>query len=181
LAGFVGTALEQVPVTESYSLIDDLVVRFPRLFRGQSPKRSSDLPTGWYELAVGLFIDIDRLLDDQAAERFDALQVTERFAGLRIYWRLGEQQPNVIHLFEARGRQTTGIGTRRPDAHFERVKARVNAAAVQASKTCQLCGQPGSSGNSKGWKRTLCGRCIKPIAADGVVRRHELQRDSSRP
>lgn len=160
--------MERVPVTESHSLIDELVVRFPQLFRGRLPKRSSDLPTGWYELAVELFIDIDRLLDDRAAEQFELLQVTERFAGLRVYWRLGEQQTNVINLLGARRTRCAGIQPKRPDALFERVKVRVNAAAVQASRTCQVCGQAGSSGNSKGWMRTLCGECSQAQALGAV-------------
>lgn len=146
-------------MTESCSLIDELVVRFPRLFRGRPPKRSSGLPTGWYRPVVALFVEIDRLLDEQATERFEVLQVTERFAGLRVYWRLGERQTNVIYLFAARGTIPVDIGTQRSDAFFERVKARVNAAAVQASKTGQVCGQPGSSGNSKGWMQALCDGC----------------------
>ena len=160
-------------MTESCSLIDELVVRFPRLFRGRPPP-SSDLPTGWYELAVELFIDIDRFLDDQASERFEVLQVEERFAGLRVYWKLGAQQTNVVDLFAARRGQSVCLGTQRSDTLFERVKARVNAAAVQASRTCQMCGQPGSSGNSKGWMRTLCGGCSQ---ATRLLNFHAKRRD----
>jgi hypothetical protein len=144
-------------VAASRPLIYELVVRCPQLFRGRAPQTSSDLPTGWYGLAVELFSDIDRLLDDPAAERFEVLQVTERFAGLRIYWQLIEPQTNVTDLFG--GARRVDIRVKRSNALVERVKARVNQASVQASRACQLCGQPGSSGNSTGWKQTLCGGC----------------------
>lgn len=166
-------------VPESWSLKDELVPRYARLFGGRAPQKLSNLPMGWYGLLVELFVDIDRMLDDRAAERFEVLQITERFAGLRIYWRLGAQQTNVIDLFAARGRQAVGIGTQRSDALFERVKARVNAAAVQASRTCQVCDQPGSSGNSKGWMQTQCGGCSKACARIVVVQGLERQHNGS--
>lgn len=75
---------QRVPVAELCSPMDELVIRFPRLFRGRQPKKLLDLPNGWYGLVVDLFMHIDRLLDDRAAERFEVLEVSERFAGLRI-------------------------------------------------------------------------------------------------
>ena len=174
------TKLQRVPVAESCSSIDELVTRFARLFRGRRPKKLLDLPTGWYELVVELFMDIGRLLDDRTAERFEVLEVSERFAGLRIRWRLIAQPINVIDLFGARRTQRPELERKHPTALFERVRARVNQAAVQASKTCQVCGQPGSSENSKGWLRTLCGACSQPQRANRLDRRQEFQRDGSR-
>jgi len=150
-------------VPESWSLKDELVPRHERLFGDRAPQKLSNLPMGWYGLLVELFVDIDRMLDDRAAERFGVLQITERFAGLRVYWRLVARPSNAVDLFAARGRC---LGTRRSDALFDRVRTRVNAATVQASRTCQVCGQPGSSGNSKGWMRTLCGGCSQAQSSE---------------
>ena len=72
--------MNELRVAESCPLIDAIVLQFARLFGGRPPRKPSDLPRGWYELAVELFIDIDRLLDDRAAERFEVLRITERFA-----------------------------------------------------------------------------------------------------
>ena len=150
-------ALKGLPVPESGSPIGELVKQFPRLFRGVRLRAYRALSPGWHGLVVELFIDIDRMLDDRAAKRFEVLRIDERFAGLRIYWRLNAPQPHLIELF---GRtRPVDVRAKRIDALFERVKARVNRAAVQASATCQLCGQPGSSGNTKGWTQTLCLAC----------------------
>jgi len=146
-------------VSEARSLIDDLVVQFPRLFHGRPPQTWSDLPAGWLGVAVELFADIDRLLADQSAEQFEVLQIKEKFAGLRIYWRLGAQQTDVVDLIGASSTQRIDIEPKRQTATFELIKARINEAAAQASKTCQVCGEPGDLGQSEGRLQTLCGAC----------------------
>lgn len=30
------------------------------------------------------------MLDDDAAKRFEVMQIKEKFAGLRVYWKLGD-------------------------------------------------------------------------------------------
>ena len=142
---------------ESGSPIGELVKQFPRLFRGVRLRAYRALSPGWHGLIVELFIDIDGMLNDRAAERFEVLRIDERFAGLRFYWRLSAPQPHLIELFG--GPRPADFRAKRMAALRERLRARVNGAAVQASKTCQLCGQPGSSGNSKGWTQTLCVAC----------------------
>lgn len=146
-------------MSEARSLIDDLMVQFPRLFHGRQPRTWSDLPAGWLGVAVDLFTDLDRLLDDRSAEQFEVLQIKEKFAGLRVYWQLGAQQTTTIDTVDAASSQRIDIEPKRPTATFDLVKARVSEAAVQASKTCQVCGEPGGSGQSEGWLRTLCDAC----------------------
>lgn len=146
-------------MSEARSLIDDLVERFPRLFHGRPPQTWSDLPPGWLGLAVELFTDLDRLLDDRSAEQFEVLQIKEKFAGLRIYWRLDAQETNVLDSIGAESTRRVDIEPRRPTATFDLIKARINEAAVRASKTCQVCGAPGGSGQSEGRLQTLCGAC----------------------
>lgn len=146
-------------MSEARSLIDDLVVQFPRLFHGRPPQTWSDLPPGWLGVAVDLFADLNRLLDDRSAEQFDVLQIKEKFAGLRVYWQLGAQQTDVIDLFGAGSIERIDIEPKRTTATFDLVKARINEAAVQASKTCQLCGELSGSGQSEGRLQTLCNSC----------------------
>ena len=104
----------------------------------------------------------------------NVLEVSKRFAGLRIRWRLIAQPIKVIDLFG--GTRPIERRATRSHAAFERVRAAVNAASVPASKTCQMCGQPGRSGNSMGWKRTLCGQLESSPGPKRVRRRHELHR-----
>ena len=59
--------------------IDALVARFPRLFKGQQPRVWSDLPEGWTEVADHLFTDLDAMLDDDAAKRFEVVQIKEKW------------------------------------------------------------------------------------------------------
>jgi len=146
-------------VSEARSLIDDLVVQFPRLFHGRPPQTWSDFPAGWLGMVADLFTDLDRLLDDRSAEQFEVLQIKEKFAGLRVYWRLGAQQTDVIDLIGAGSTPRIDIEPKRPNATFGLVKARINEAAVQASKTCQVCGELGGSGQSEGRLQTLCSAC----------------------
>jgi len=146
-------------VSEARSLIDDLVERFPRLFHGRPPQTWSDLPAGWLGVVVDLFADLDRLLDDRSAEQFEVLQIKEKFAGLRVYWGLGAQQTDVVDLVGAASTQRIDIEPRRPTATFDLIKARINEAAMRASKTCQVCGEPGGSWQSEGRLQTLCSAC----------------------
>lgn len=139
--------------------IDALVVRFPRLFHHGQPRVWSDLPPGWTEIVERLFTDLDTLLDDAEAQRFEVIQIKEKFAGLRVYWSLGEEQTLVMDLHGAGSVQRVDEVPGKPTALFDRISARVRQAEAQAATTCQQCGNGGAASGGSGWMSTLCPTC----------------------
>ena len=139
--------------------IDALVARFPRLFHGRQPRVWSDLPQGWTELADQLFEDLDAMLDDEAAKRFEVVQIKEKFAGLRVYWQLGKEQTTVLDIIGSGAVQRLDKGPAKPTALFDRIRARVQEAGEEAATTCQRCGNGSAEANSSGYFVTLCGTC----------------------
>lgn len=139
--------------------IDALVARFPRLFKGQPPRVWSDLPPGWTELADRLFVDLDAMLDNDAAMRFKIIQIKEKFASLRVYWQLGKEQTLVMDLHGPGSVQRIDTVPAKPTVFFDQLKARVQQAVAEAATTCQRCGNGSASTNASGWIVTLCESC----------------------
>ncbi len=139
--------------------IDALVARFPRLFHHRHPRVWSDLPQGWTELADQLFADLDAMLDDDAASVFKVIQIKEKYASLRVYWSLGEEETLVLDVIGSGSTQRFDKGPTDPTALFERIRACVKEACEQAETTCQVCGNGSASAVGSGWIVTLCGTC----------------------
>ena len=139
--------------------IDALVARFPRLFHDRQPRVWSDLPQGWIELADQLFADLNSIIDDDAAKRFEVVQIKEKLAGLRVYWELGKEQTTVMDVIGTGSVQRVDAGPAKPTALFDRIRARVKQAGEQAAATCQRCGNGGASAGGSGWIVTLCEAC----------------------
>lgn len=113
--------------------IADLVARFPRLFHGEHPAVMSHLEPGWSQIVWDLCVEIDGLLDDDAAPQFRVMQIKEKFAGLRFYWRMDNGDDIAL-----------------------RIEAAVTSAEARAAAACQTCGDPGRLRNDGGWLCTLC-------------------------
>lgn len=139
--------------------IDALVARFPRLFHGRHPRVWSDLPQGWTELTSRLFVDLDAMLDDEAARRFEIVQIKEKFAGLRVYWQLGKEQTTVLDIHGPGSIQRVEQVPAKPTLLFDRIRARVRQATEEAGTTCQRCGNGSATTNNSGYFVTLCGPC----------------------
>ena len=148
--------------------IDALVARFPRLFRGQQPRVWSDLPQGWTELADRLFADLDAMLDDDVAKRFEVVQIKEKFAGLRVYWELDKEQTLVMDFHAPGAVQRVDEGPAKPTVLFERIRDRVKQAGEEAATTCQRCGNGSASAGSSGWFVTLCESCRRKVDVQSV-------------
>lgn len=82
-------------------LINEYVRKFPRLFHGAPPEFSSHVPTGWADLTGRLLADLDLKLSDSQADRFKILQIKEKLAGLRVYWRLALEEAPEYDLIAA--------------------------------------------------------------------------------
>ena len=139
--------------------IDALVARFPRLFRGRQPRVWSDLPQGWIEMVNQLFADLDSMLDDEAAQRFEVIQIKEKYASLRVYLSLGKEETLVLDILGSSSTQSLDKGPAEPTALFDRITARVKQAGEQAAVTCQDCGNGSASAGGTGWIVTQCETC----------------------
>lgn len=73
---------------------------------------------------------IKKLLDIDCSVPIEIYQIKEKFAGLRVYYR-GE-----CPIFAEA----------------------VNVAEIEASKTCQVCGEPGELYTAQGWWRIVCSK-----------------------
>lgn len=82
---------------------------------------------GWHEL----LLDAGERLRDEFPE-CSFTQVKAKFGGLRIY------------------------GLRGSGGDIDRWNAIIREAEDRASVTCELCGEPGELGRSRGWWSTLC-------------------------
>ena len=65
--------------------LQQLIERFPRLFRGAQPAVWSHVPVGWSAIVETLFTGINALLNDDQAKSFRVEQVKEKFGTLRLY------------------------------------------------------------------------------------------------
>lgn len=120
-----------------------MVDHWPRWFPVDGDIRHTLMPfgfqcqDGWFSLIWKLCEDLDPLvaaIEAQTGERFEVLEVKEKFGGLRFY----------------------------ANHHTEPIAERIKAAEAESLHTCELCGQPGllRGGN---WVQTLCGRCWKAV------------------
>ena len=137
-----------------------LVEKFPRLFHGSPPLVSSHLPLGWEDLMIQFLVDLDTRLDDSQASRFQFRQIKEKIAGLRVYWQLESADTQVPDLISGQTAQSLGAEPVEPSTAFDWIAARVLKAEEVAARTCQDCGQPGTSDRpAPSAVATLCDAC----------------------
>ena len=143
-----------------------LVEKFPRLFHGLPPLVHSHLPLGWEALVTRLLVDLDAMLDDSQASRFQFRQIKEKVAGLRVYWQLESEDSDVLDLAGGQSAQPVDTETVEPITAFDRIAARVLQAEEEAARTCQGCGQPGlcDQHTTGGGAATLCEACSLQLA-----------------
>ena len=90
---------------------------------------------GWYALIDRLSAALEAINGTlKADERIEAVQVKEKYGGLRFY--------------------TNGA----PVGVCDRVDAMIRAAEKESYRTCEQCGKPGKP-NANGWITTLCNEC----------------------
>jgi hypothetical protein len=162
----------------------DLIAAHPALFRGEEPRVSSHLPTGWYGIVDRLCTDLERILDARAPQ-FSIAQIKEKFGSLRFYWDLdGEPSPlfaDVLGSLPAdialatfpteSGTEVvvaaTAVGTRisirGTDALSRAIAALVTEAEAESTRTCLTCGQPGRLWTD-GWLHVACDHHKRPDA-----------------
>jgi hypothetical protein len=113
-----------------------LIGRYPALYRGHEwPITENLMPfgfecgDGWFKLIDQLSADIT-LMDKECGVDTIAIQVKEKYGGLRFYVMAGS------------------------DSVYERI----DEAEELSLKTCERCGEPGTL-RGTGWVYTMCERC----------------------
>ena len=89
---------------------------------------------GWYPIIAEACGDITNVIDATPGLRVDVVQIKEKFGGLRFYMDINgasEETIEVIHKI-------------------------ADWAENEASRTCEVCGEPGSVHSPKGWWKTVC-------------------------
>jgi hypothetical protein len=131
----------------------------PLIFRCQQSRVSSHLPAGWYTLVDKLCADIEAILSPAERSTFEVLQIKEKFAALRFYFRFGGAKDTYIDIVGG-----GNIGTLVSKSESERedrmqsLRELVEAAMQQSSSICETCGESGEIRNLKGYFVALCDR-----------------------
>jgi hypothetical protein len=113
-----------------------LFEKYPDLYRGRYLPITQNLMPFGFETGDGWFDIIDKLsaeitlLDEKDGSQTIAVQVKEKFGGLRYYVESGS----------------------------DAVLDAIDRAEDECEKTCELCGEPGSL-KGVGWLSTMCDAC----------------------
>jgi len=113
-----------------------LIGRYPILYQGHEWPLTQNLMAFGFECGDGWFKIIDQLsaditlLDEKNGTTTIAVQVKEKYGGLRFYVQAGS------------------------DAIFDLI----DAAEEESLKTCEMCGEPGEL-RGVGWVSTMCDKC----------------------
>lgn len=133
-----------------------LVQRFLLEHPEWKPSIDSHCPVGW-DLILGQALSELHGLAERRRVQVSIAQIKEKFAELRIYFRLAGE-PDQIH-FDIVGSDDRVVSGRSPRASSDSVRAEamsiVNRASEKSRSACQVCGQPGSV-RPGGWLRVLC-------------------------
>ena len=90
-----------------------------------------DTNDGWFDLIYNLCIKINVIVKRDKLKDFGVDQVKEKFAGLRFY----------VHNSN------------------DEIRKLINEAEAKSFRTCEICGNAGTSYISVGWYKTLCTDC----------------------
>jgi len=113
-----------------------LIGRYPILYQGHEWPLTQNLMAFGFECGDGWFKIIDQLsaditlLDEKNGTTTIAVQVKEKYGGLRFYVQAGS------------------------DAIFDLI----DKAEDESSRTCEMCGEPGEL-RGVGWVSTMCDKC----------------------
>jgi hypothetical protein len=108
-----------------------LIEHFPKLYAGVGKPLTESLMGFGFECGDGWFELVRDLSEKLEPHGVEAIQVKEKFGGLRFYL-VGGAPDEVWDL--------------------------IDEAETKSEKICELCGEPGTL-RGKGWVKTLCSAC----------------------
>ena len=121
-------------------LQNKLFKKYPKIFRQKSLSMNEtcmcwgiSTGDGWYWLIDNLCDTIQRYIDANKQEQVEAIQVKEKYGGLRFYL---NQESDMIH-------------------------GMVWIAESMSYTICEDCGSTDGVTQTEGWISTLCKKCIK--------------------
>ncbi len=141
--------------------LEQLIERYPRLFRGEPPHVYSHVPAGWMGPLTELLDSIDGRLDDVMAQRFRVGQIKEKFGSLRFYWSLDRQGGVVLDALGPGGAMPRPHRPEDPMRLFQEINDWVQEAEEKSARLCQDCGAPSRVRSHGGWMTTCCPSCLE--------------------
>jgi len=133
-----------LPVDGLYAVVNEewnaILARYPRLFAGDNIGLGAGV--GWWPALEESFAEITAILEKHPGLGFNAVQIKEKFGGLRFYYDTSVAKDCTL------SEESKGFARQMIDQAVERAEAK-------ASVACEVCGQPGKR-RGGGWIRTLC-------------------------
>jgi hypothetical protein len=153
------------------SLQQKLFDKYPKLYAQRHLTiRESCMPwgicvgNGWYDLIDKLSQDITDIINKEGCKiTCEAVQVKEKFGGLRFYVDFGNQ--DLIDVW-------TDFLSAKELA--EKISELISLAESESFKICDICGEPGTPQND-GWISTRCEKHAKLTGAE--IRLLEIEED----
>lgn len=114
-----------------------------------------DVGLGWIDIVEALCARIDRELTPFERRRFRWSQIKQKWGELRAYYHLDGALAR-LHVDVATPTERLHFVAGKDDPLSIKVDAFVLEAAEQASRTCEICGAPGSRSRQGGWILIAC-------------------------
>lgn len=135
---------DSVASEQLYKIINEeweaILARYPLLFAGDNIGLSAGV--GWWPALEDAFNEITGILNTYQGLGFNAVQIKEKFGGLRFYYDCGRTE-----------------GSQLSDELLQEARAKIDHAVMEAerkaSTACEICGQPGTR-MGKHWIKNLC-------------------------
>ncbi len=124
-------------MSEARARLDALPTTYPRLFPNGPLHWGFEFSDGWSPIIVALCARLDTILQETPGASIEVLQVKEKFAGLRFYYKLHDAN----------------------DQTAAALREAVNLAAATCAHVCERCGRKSAVEERRGWLSTLCSVC----------------------
>lgn len=135
--------------------------QYPGLFAGHNVGLS--VGPGWWVALDACFKEIDGLVAKVPGAVFKAVQIKEKFGGLRFYFNITREG------VDADGGDDDGI--LEVDGDISELRRQcyeaIERAEIAVSKACEECGEPGSRRHDLDWIATLCDTHYRMVKESG--------------
>lgn len=116
---------------------------------------SIEVQQGWSNILGTMCQNIANILEkyDLPQDAFVPLQIKEKFASLRVYWRMDKENFTPIIDFLGQG----SLDLNNYDSEFKKeILKIIDEACEQSKTTCEICGEKGEKRTDLRWISTLC-------------------------
>ena len=113
------------------------------------------IDAGWLPIVRALFMRIDRELTPFERKRLRWVQIKQKWGELRAYFYLDGKQGR-LHIDIMAGNEHAHIVQGKEEPLAAKVDRIIAEVAEEASRTCEICGEPGRKVNNGGWIMVAC-------------------------